>query len=81
MGEVWGIRGKGFASFGSKKLTLSTFHKEILIMPAIKNQFNGTDFDTTRTTCLFSITISIHGVTDRNTIINKGSYVNTNIIE
>ena len=28
---------------------------------------------TTTTTCLFSITVSIHGVTDRNTILNKES--------
>ena len=40
-----GIRGRGFAIFVSKKLKLLTFHKEIIIMPAINNQFNGTNFD------------------------------------
>ena len=43
--KAWGIRGRGFAIFRSEKLKLFTFHKEILIMPAIKNQVNGTNYN------------------------------------
>ena len=43
--KAWGIRGRGFAIFRSEKLKLLTFHKEILIMPAIKNQVNGTNYN------------------------------------
>ena len=59
-------KGRGLAFLGSKKINTVN-------LPVIKTSLMAQILITT-TTCLFSITISaIHGVTDRNTIINKES--------